>query len=96
VARRRIEVGVPAAGVDRAMSETQISQSCGLVRSDRYVASDVGHEVVDACVPTQGELRNNIGEAPCGIAEAVGPHEGDAGVERFPDNVPASEALVTP
>ena len=67
----RIEIGVAAAGVDRAMPDTDIRKTRGVVGPDRYVAGDVGHVVVDACVPTQGEYRQQIAKAPSRIVETV-------------------------
>ncbi len=78
----RIEIGVAAAGVDRAVSDAQIRQAVGIVSADRYIAGDVGHVVVDARVPAQGELRHQIPKAPCRVADGVGPCEGRAAERR--------------
>ena len=72
----RIEIGVAAAGVDRAVSDADIRQTRGLISADRDVAGDVGHEVVDAGVPFQLEHRVQIPKAPCRVADAVEPREG--------------------
>ena len=79
VAGLRIEIGVTAAGVDRAVSDANIRQVRGLVGANRDVAGDVGHEVVDAGVPFQLEHRRQIPKAPCRIADVVEPRpEGSA------------------
>ena len=98
VAGLRIEIGVAAAGVDRAVSDAQIRQARGLVSANRDVAGDVGHEVVDAGVPAQGELRYQIPKAPCRVADGVGSREGRLpnGVVATPDKVPARLVPTTP
>jgi hypothetical protein len=53
----RIEIGV--AGVDRAVPNAHIRQAAGAVDTDRYVASDVGHVVVDAGVETSFKARRS-------------------------------------
>src|SRR5882724_6896380 len=53
VAGLRIEIGVAAAGVDRAVSDAYIRQAIGLVSANRDVAGGVDHVVVDAGVPAQ-------------------------------------------
>ena len=78
----RIEIGVAAAGVDRAVSDAYIRQARGLVSANRDVARDIGHVVVDAGVPAQLEHRRQIPKAPCRVAEGVGPREGDGAAER--------------
>src|SRR6185503_8119050 len=82
VAGLRIEIGVAAAGVDRAVSDADIRQARGLVSANRDVAGDVGHVVVDAGVPAQCELRYQIPTAPCRVADGVGPREGSVAERR--------------
>ena len=82
VAGLRIEIGVAAAGVDRAVSDAYIRQARGLVSANRDVAGDVGHVVVDAGVPFQLEHRRQIPKAPCRVADGVGPREGNGVAER--------------
>src|ERR1700675_4478067 len=79
---RRIEISVASACVDRTVPDTYIRQSVGLVGSNRYVAGDVGHVVVDAGVPAQSELRDQIAKTPRRIADTVRSHERDATAAR--------------
>src|SRR5262249_31440882 len=53
----RIEVGITATGVDRAMPEAYIRQARRVVGPDRYVARDVGHVVMNAVVPPHCRYR---------------------------------------
>ena len=95
----RIEIGVAAAGVDRAVSDANIRQARGLVSANRDVAGDIGHVVVDAGVPAQLEYRYQIPKAPCRVADGVGPREGSCcrtGVVATPDKVPARLVPTTP
>src|SRR5436309_12417337 len=86
VAGLRIEIGVGAAGVDRAVSDSNIRQARGLVSANLDVAGDIGHEVVDAGVPAQCELRYQIPKSPCRVADGVGPREGSDAAERPRDH----------
>ena len=67
----RIEVGVAAAGIDRAVADADVGQPSGVVGADRDIAGDVGHEVVNACVPAQRGLRDEVAEAGDRIAAAA-------------------------
>jgi hypothetical protein len=78
MAGRRIKISVATACVDCAVPDTYILQTVGVVGADRYIAGDVGHVVVDARVPTQRELWNQITKAPGRTVEAVRSHERDA------------------
>src|SRR6185437_16038924 len=68
--------------VDRSVPDAYIRQAVGLVRSNGYVAGDVGHVVVDAGIPPQRELWDQIAKAPRRIADAVGSHERNAAAAR--------------
>lgn len=60
----RIEIGIAAAAaVDRAVPDANVRQAVGLVSANRDAAGDLGHVVVDAGVPAQGELRHHIRKA---------------------------------
>ena len=81
----RIEVGVAAAGIDCAVADTQVRQPSGIVGSHRDIAGDVGHEVVNACVPAQRELRDGVAKAGDGILATAGQAESegaDRGIQR--------------
>src|SRR5262245_3618193 len=70
----RIEIGVAAAGIDRAMPDADIREAGGVVGPDRYVAGYVGHVVVNARVPAQRRYRQDISEAVHrvhAVAEAI-------------------------
>src|SRR5690348_14870903 len=82
MAGRRVKISVATACVDRTVPDTYIRQAVGVVSADRYVAGDVGHVVVDARVPAQRELWNQITEAPGRTVEAVRSHERDATAAR--------------
>ncbi len=68
----RIEIGVAAAGIDGAVPDADIRETGGVIGSDRYVSGDVRHPVVNAVVPAQRRLRDQIPEAPHRIAETIG------------------------
>src|SRR6516162_238127 len=78
----RIEIGVAAAGVDRAMPDTDIRKTRGVVGPDRYVAGDVGHVVVNAVVPPQRCYRQDISEAGHRVADAVEAREWECAQRR--------------
>src|ERR1700722_2089285 len=82
MAGRRVEISVATTGIDRTVPDTYIRQLVRLVGSSRYVTGDVSHVVVNAGIPTQRELRDQIAKTPCRIAEAVGSHERDATAAR--------------
>ena len=64
VAGLRIEIGVAAAGVDRAVTDTYVGETGRVIGPDRDVAGDVCHVVVNAGVPLQCERWVQIAE--CG------------------------------
>src|SRR5262249_32901013 len=65
----RIEIGVAAAGVDRAMADADVRQARRVVGTDRNIAGDVGHVIVNAAVPAQRRYRQNISEAVHRVAD---------------------------
>src|SRR5262249_50665711 len=67
----RIEIGVPAASVDRAVPDANVGETRRVVGTDRYVAGDVRHVVVNARVPAQRRYRQDISEALHRVADAM-------------------------
>src|SRR5262249_8604250 len=66
----RVEIGIGATGVDRAVAYADVGEVAGVVEADRNVAGDVEHVVVDALVPAQARLRVEVAEAD-GFAEVL-------------------------
>src|SRR5262249_49398189 len=73
----RIEIGIAAPGVDRAVPDAEIREAGRVVGPDRYVAGDVSHVVVDARVPAQRRYWDHVSETPHRVADAVGARERD-------------------
>ena len=59
----RIEIGIAAASVDRAVPDADVGETRRVVGSDRYVAGDVGHVIVNAVVPAQRCYWQDISKA---------------------------------
>ena len=77
VARLRVEIGVTDAAVDGAVADTQVGKIARMVEADRDVARYIGHVIVDAGIPAQRELRNQIAEAVGRLTETDRSGEGD-------------------
>src|SRR2546421_9282843 len=78
----RIEIGVAAASVDRAMPDADVRQARRVIRPDRYVAGDIGHVVVNAVVPAQRRERPYIAETADRVADAVETRERECAERR--------------
>ncbi len=78
----RIEIGVAAAGIDRAVPDANIRQTGGAVVAHRNIAGDVSHVVVDTAVPTERELRIQISETCRRVADVGGQWSERHAVER--------------
>src|SRR5262249_26154517 len=68
----RIEIGVAAASVDRAVTDADVGETRRVIGPHRYVAGDIGHVIVNAVVPAQRRYRQDICETG---------HRGADGVE---------------
>ena len=60
----RVEIGVCAANVDRAVAKANVRQPVGIIAADGNVAADIGHDVVDALVPEELRGRIEVAAAP--------------------------------
>src|ERR1700760_1198737 len=79
----RVEIGVAGAGVESAVTDAQIRQPGGVIGADRYVSRGVDHVVVDALVPAQCGLRDEIRETRYRAVDGIEPRtERDRVAER--------------
>lgn len=61
--RHGVEVCVAAAGVDGAVTDPDVGEAVGIVRTDWNVTGCVGHVVVDAVIPLQCDHGVEVAEA---------------------------------
>jgi hypothetical protein len=81
----RVEIGVAGAAVDRRMPDSDIGEPVRIVGSDRDIARQIGHVVVDAVIPLQGRLREDVSEGGQRFAALAGDDAAARSLERHID-----------
>ena len=66
-----VEVSIGAAGIDRIVADTEIGNARRIISAGRQISRNVGHEIIDAEIPPQQGLGNQIAETGHGFREAA-------------------------
>ena len=72
-----IEIGVAGSAIQRAVADADIREAGSIVGAGWNIAGQVGHDVMDAGIPAQRELRGQVPEACHRVADRVEPGPGD-------------------
>ena len=96
VTRLWVEISVTGTGVDRAVTDADIRQAGGVIGTNRYIAGNIGHEVVDARVPAQREFGYRSPKAVVESLMLSDRMNATPGGVSVPVTVPFKEVLVLP
>jgi hypothetical protein len=72
-----VEIGIAGAAVQRAVADADIREPGSVVGAGRNIAGQVGHDVMDAGIPAQRELRRQVPKTRHRVADRVEPGSGD-------------------